>query len=662
MNTQADPVRGLRFVTWDSNRNAYDPIIIHGVNQTIYNRRFQDAPVHLTRISTFDQFSRPATRFTLRGLEIGLYEQTPILTYTAVTPQATIGEAIQWFVHTNIAAHVNGRRVASITGMNAFEPALTATGTSILEANLARDIARLTGNGVLVEVFLNEAQTQISRVTAIQTDISTVIRNDTARGQVVVEARVGSAAGNSGARLRHTLNEFQRLFDTVRDLAVGTQLLVAPVHTGLLPTDNSWGAGTIEFPTTVTGTVARTVNWSSFGDTGTITFGDTVYQRASVISDDGRNPATTEREGTLTFDTYGYIVHSDITPPLDTTLVFVERSHRRTLDGNILRNLLDGFLPTGERVSLPVNEWGDPPYGGTLPNGTLTSVDTRSNVATPTILDLASPTAMVTTLLGTTNNNMVVIELNDNGFIRRGDPVMNPDVAGAMDIRIPATARYFYWDSAVQADGRAGRWVNTGRTWDIEVEEGDLAVLRRSGNTWNVVAIYTTADAPLPTVTVSDLYYLTGNRDGMETGGIRMWEAIRVETGEIIEGGIAIAGNSANQDDGFFYAQSDGGVYTLIQFFDAQNLIATGSSITTATSLQGFNNSTEVYDRLQLGATNVWLTIPWNVNVVDARGEAIRRPNGQAWLTDLLQAEGTIDIQVAYNPLNVNTPFVIIVV
>jgi hypothetical protein len=164
---------GLCFVNWSVDRNAYVPVLLLDARQTIYDRIFRPGPINLVRSGGADEFGRPSSIFTVGGRMIGVYASAPAVSFTAATGAGAIWAAIAPF---NTPA-------ATYTSFTNGYPNLAGP---LNRTTLGADIAALTGNGILVEIFVNAATNNLDRVTVIRTDIARVSNNNQTRREVTI--------------------------------------------------------------------------------------------------------------------------------------------------------------------------------------------------------------------------------------------------------------------------------------------------------------------------------------------------------------------------------------------------------------------------------------------------------------------------------------------
>ena len=476
MNTRESRV-GLCFVNWSADRNAYIHVgLLAGDFETIYGRIFRPNPVNLLRTTPADAFGRPSVRYTLRGIEIGTRQSDAAVTFTAFTNTAGVNAAIQGFNRSDVdvARFVNGNpnfggvgtanwwQVAT-TGGNAGivvfnsedTPIATANAIPAGYANIGDQISTLTGNGVLVELFVDEDTNDLTTVTVIRTDITEVTRvnvagnthtfnlltTDPSEGTPAIRGAVFADSDALDVGPLHPLRA------EVVDFELDDRVLITPVWR-----NGEWQVGAIALPESATGTLRASASMTNLGaTTGSVTIDDQVLRRARVLSEGARDThlLTVGQEVTLLLDTFGFVVHAEATAAARTDLLFVERGGLSTLVGNEVRPMLRGFWADGTPAEVILTS--DPTTlapNTFIGNGGIARISRVAGTVTAQFLVAHdTPDANVAALAAfpaTETNRTELVYVGNVGTIASGQPAL---VVGGQALAFAAGAQYFYWDS-----------------------------------------------------------------------------------------------------------------------------------------------------------------------------------------------------------------------
>jgi len=441
MNTNRSIV-GLRFVNWSADRQAYVPILLQGIDagdaqnlQTIWSRIFEPAPISARRLGADDIFGRPGTRFTLRGLEIGLYPDSADVTFTAHTSTTNVRNAIDQFV---IPATVNGIINGSVTLPGAGPIARTDIGSRISD---------MTGNGVLVELFVNPNTNELHTVTAIRTDISEVTRINAGRTEFTVSVItpddtdfIRTAAFGHPQASTFTIDNLSAVFEDVNELALGDKVLVSPAFH-----NEVWQAGAVAIPEVVSGRLqssASMVNLTS--NTGSLTVDGTVYRRARILTLGARTAIMSQAnmEVTLLLDEYGFIVDTQ-TEGISTRQIAFVRETGRGLHGAQLRPLLRVTYPDGTQADVVMTGLVD---GAPVPAaGRMVRITGSGNSI---VWSYVTPVTNAT--LAATSSSLMATVTSLAANITTIAPNQSTLNVGGMNLRFADDARYFHWNVETQ--------------------------------------------------------------------------------------------------------------------------------------------------------------------------------------------------------------------
>jgi len=520
MNTNRSIV-GLRFVNWSADRQAYVPILLQGIDagdaqnlQTIHSRIFEPAPINLRRLGADDIFGRPGTRFTLRGIEIGMYPDAADVTFTAHTSTGSVRDAIDQFV---IPATVNGIVNGSET--------LPGAGP-ISRADVGSRISGMTGNGILVELFVNSNTNELHTVTAIRTDIAEVTRINAGRTefQISVISSDSSFAANDGAAVRTaafgaaevlTIDNLSAVFGDVSELNLGDAVLVSPAFH-----NEVWIAGAVTTPEVVSGRLQSSSGFVNLGgNTGSLTVEGVVHRRARILtaSAGAATMAQANMEVTLLLDEYGFIVDTTTAGVSTRQLAFV-RATGNGLSGVLLRPLLRVTYPDGTEadVLLTSNPTIMPQIGDIVAiTGSGNNVNWAPAFTTNPAVQGTVGTAVATIPATMSSLHATVASLHANTqTIAPNQSTLN---VGGRNLRFADDARYFHWDADNNRFSIRDRGDRVGSTTDpivVAANRGNRVVAavveyRVIGQAPVISALWIGIEAA-PTIQAQNLIFIQG--------------------------------------------------------------------------------------------------------------------------------------------------------
>jgi len=541
MNTRESRV-GLCFVNWSADRNAYIHVgLLAGDFETIYGRIFRPNPVNLLRTTPTDDFGRPSVRYTLRGIEIGTRQSEAAVTFTAFTNTAGVNAAIQGFNRNdvNVARFVNGNpnfggietanwwQVATsgtYAGVVAFNstatPIATANAIPAGYANIGDQISVLTGNGVLVELFVDENTNDLTTVTVIRTDITEVTRisagtrtfnlltnDNTAEGGTVLRGAVFADSDALEVGALHPLRAEAEEFE------LDDKALITPVWR-----NGEWQVGAIAVPESATGVLRASASMVNLGaTTGSVTIDDQVLRRARVISLGARDThlLTVGQEVTLLLDTFGFVVDAEATAAARTDIMFVDRANMSTMVGNQVRPMLQGFWSDGTPAEVILTQ--TPALQG---NGGIAQISRIGGEVTATFLTSHQPPLPVPAPVppppaglqpvtdvppvATGTNSSILVYVGNVGTIASGQPALN--IAGTT-FAFAAGAQYFYWNPLMS---HTQRFVIRDRDHSVDTAAANITA-------WAVLEFRGTNVAP-----VISALYIRGQAAGeLDAGTLR---------------------------------------------------------------------------------------------------------------------------------------------
>ena len=360
--------------------------------ETIYRRVFAQSPINLRYSLERDVFGRPADRYTLGGVEIVLSSREAAHRFTAFAAPGAVNAALSGFsigvvgedeipvyvqgtlnywpelrpfpvdqaLTVNDPFHVNiphsefnllnfrefhwvtpgwGAGGSGAIGQGVMTTQLLNTlnraGQPLTRTALNARVSAHTGNGVEVEIFVQEGTSIIEAITVIRTDIARV--TGTTPAGVTVSPKFFDRAptglstttqpnsvvrtGTFGSVSSLAVPAASPYFEALRELSLNDSVLVSfSLSTG------TWELGSMAIPEAVTAPLTAVVPMASLPATGSLTVGGTTYPRAMIMTPDAARaaiaPGTSSPTITVLLDTFGNIVDT-VTPQVSTRNVMV---------------------------------------------------------------------------------------------------------------------------------------------------------------------------------------------------------------------------------------------------------------------------------------------------------------------------------------------------
>jgi len=226
---------------------------------------------------------------------------------------------------------------------------------------LSSRIATFSGNGVLIEVFVDEATNFINTVTVVRTDIARVTASSpfgiTVTPKFVdnapTELTGGAAAVHTASWLTqgYTAGSAHPYFAALSELSVGDSVLVSPsISSGV------WTVGSIAIPESVTGALTGTAPMASLQSTGSLTVGGTVYPRAMILHPAAAHAGRFAVAGasiTVLLDTFGNIVYTHVPEVSARDIMFVTGNGMAIVGGRMVPTIT-GRFPDGTTETINV--------------------------------------------------------------------------------------------------------------------------------------------------------------------------------------------------------------------------------------------------------------------------------------------------------------------
>ena len=240
---------------------------------------------NLKKISTSDDFARPATKWTWKSETVGTYADKADLTYTAKVEAG------------NIYKDLNLSDAIAVKGVKIYVDGNEYTGTNLVAIKKGSD-AKVgeSGNGVLTEVFYDDVDNTVI-ITMVNTYIGSIAKTVKATAKkdayVVITAESESTPKNG----------FDKNFETNETFADDTYVL----YTYSLKANAIKSVVAAE---KVEGTVTRAENdKKNVEDKVALTIDGTRYKASAKIGGEDIGDVSVKKDYTIYLDSYGYMIY-----------------------------------------------------------------------------------------------------------------------------------------------------------------------------------------------------------------------------------------------------------------------------------------------------------------------------------------------------------------
>ena len=445
---------------------------------------------------------------------------------------------------------------------------------------------------------------------------------------------VSAIQGAANARTTFAIGEIDPLYNQVRELTVGTPVLVSPVFR-----NGVWEVGAVAFPTTETGVLAASTAYRGRDNAGTLTVGETVFRRAAILSASAATAelASVNSEITLTLDTYGYVVNTTTAVTSTRAYFFVERAGLSAVIDGLVRNVVRGFWPDGtpgELVLAPGQNYSatttSMPAGFSFINGQVMGVGGTGNDRT---LSPATRTSITAT------NSSVAATLT--GLNATTISARQPAIAvGGTVLPFAAEAKLFFWDA--NADSGAGRFTIRDNDQTVatltNVNLNRAVVEYRAANATGVVSALLISQAAVPDLDPNAIIFLRNNSGASAVLDGRVHALVNAFDldGVAIAGGIGISGSTGGLPSGSagfynFSLNETTGLYTVRRLDDTLTTTL-GLFAGAGAAPQGLVATANALDggvlTIGLGGPATMTSITTGTVIHDFRGDLTGRPTG----------------------------------
>ena len=304
---------------------------------------------NLKKISTTDDFGRPATKWTWKSESVGTYADAADLSYTKAVKAGDIYKDLNLsdtVAAKNVTVWVNGEQV-SAASLDIKKGSETKIG-----AKLYDDKNGTNGNGVLTEVFYDDVAdtmviTQI--VTYIGEVAKTVKATDKRDAYVVITAKTGDNNAYTMPKDSKGIKASPLEFETDETFADNTYVL----YTYSFKAEAVKSLAAAE---KVEGYVTKTINSAKDEDKNNgMTIAGTEYKMSLATAGEKLGNVSVKNDYTVYLDQYGYIIYVEQVQELGSYALVLATANKGSFIGNKAQLLLtDGtvkFVDTDENYA-----------------------------------------------------------------------------------------------------------------------------------------------------------------------------------------------------------------------------------------------------------------------------------------------------------------------
>ena len=304
---------------------------------------------NLKKISTTDDFGRPATKWTWKSESVGTYADAADLSYTKAVKAGDIYKDLNLsdtVAAKNVTVWVNGEQV-SAASLDIKKGSETKIGAKLYDAKNGTN-----GNGVLTEVFYDDVAdtmviTQI--VTYIGEVAKTVKATDKRDAYVVITAKTGDNNAYTMPKDSKGIKASPLEFETDETFADDTYVL----YTYSFKAEAVKSLAAAE---KVEGYVTKTINSAKDEDKNNgMTIAGTEYKMSLATAGEKLGNVSVKNDYTVYLDQYGYIIYVEQVQELGSYALVLATANKGSFIGNKAQLLLtDGtvkFVDTDENYA-----------------------------------------------------------------------------------------------------------------------------------------------------------------------------------------------------------------------------------------------------------------------------------------------------------------------
>ncbi|WP_295867374.1 S-layer homology domain-containing protein [uncultured Oscillibacter sp.] len=296
-----------------------------------------------------DDFGRPSNQWSYKNVKIGTYATKPDFTYTAAPNGDTNVDEVKdmglkdFVIGNNTALTINGNPTNTVGSY-------TLTVGKTTDSENAGVFDGITGNGVLVEVYLDDTTADtIASIVVIKTQVMQV--NAVRSSEVTFK----TANTDMNGTVRDTISavkDSDDIWNDVKGLKADDIVLVVP-----LTTDGgaTYTANSVIVPQSVTGSLTSVKVKSKNDTVNGVTVAGTAYKMSKLWNseDNELTPSTklsSAVDTTIYLDTYGYVIYAkDV--QANNSAIIVDEIYSSLVNGKIIK-YAKGWDSNGNSIEL----------------------------------------------------------------------------------------------------------------------------------------------------------------------------------------------------------------------------------------------------------------------------------------------------------------------
>lgn len=370
------------------------------------DKKMQFAEEHFADLKqlsdTTTTFGRPATRWSYKNVTIDKFAKVADFSFTAAPSGDTAKDKVKdlgldgYKVYGGTNVTVNDKSL----GANYFNNKNMTDAVKANDSSVAQKLVDLTGNGIVVEVYVDEdnadiisdivvIRTQLMEVNTVSSKTITLKQLDEvgsfgkdANGNIV--SGTDAVLGNAYYKAVSSVKDDDDAFADLKSCKSEDYMLVTYVQDG-----SSWSVDSAKAPTVVTGALTAITRNNSNVVNG-VTVGGTAYKLAAIRDDDfntldASKISASKKDVTLYLDAYGYATYIKDAGTSDNFMIY--GNDYQTLVNGKLVTTMTGWDMKGNEVSINVNNNNGAKYGDvvkyTTSSGTASYDYTVATVAAP---------------------------------------------------------------------------------------------------------------------------------------------------------------------------------------------------------------------------------------------------------------------------------------
>ena len=498
----------------------------------------------LIRTDSTDALGRDADLWKYNGTKIGTYASGADYTFSAKITATTNAAKLSALGFTGYTLKATTKdKDGNVTDQFNF----VSNNAAVVAPTTVAGIADLTGNGKVVEVYVNgDNATQIDKVVVVDSYLAQV-SNINATTKTVTLKTVNSTSKT------YTVDSSNPNYAALAAMKVKDYVLVTPAA-------DTTSVAAIATPKTVTGTLTN-ISYATTGAMSAVTVGGNAYglsQNEQDVSDMSGTTMAAKANVTLYLDSYGYAIYVTNATVADNYIGVVKVS--QSVVGNNVVNILTGYAPDGTVVTLNV---GTNPASATV--GAL-----YSYVPATTAQTTQYNAEYMVAPLGLTTNGSVAkgTYLSAKNNIAVGDPTfVGIDATATTTLPYASTVKFIFVDPTTGVTVKSGVQAapKTDAAATPKVLTYGLVGTLADGKTQVITTVYCFNSAPSD-ATGTSILYLASYLGTTYVNGVQYYNYAAMIDGALVAPVTTKTAYVAGTTTGTFYTyakDATSGVYTL---------------------------------------------------------------------------------------------------